>query len=75
MVEGRKKVLEMLSEGKVSAEEAERLLDRLSALKETAPAERGTGELAGRLDEGAPEQKKPPRFLRVVVNSNNGDKV
>lgn len=75
MTEGRKKVLEMLSEGKINAEEADRLLDRLSALDEKAPG----GEVARPLDaaeqSGAPGQRKAPRFLRVVANSSDGDKV
>jgi hypothetical protein len=65
MNEERKKILEMLSEKKITVEEAERLLNALGA------PEPGLGETAG--------PKRPWRYLRVLVepgpNSERGDKV
>lgn len=60
MTTERRQVLDMLAQGKISAEEADRLLDKLGAAK---PAE---GPAAG----GA-----APKFLRVTVDSHDGDKV
>ncbi len=63
MNEERKRILEMLSEGKISTEEAEKLLSALSEDNEAVP------ETA----------KKEPRYLRVMVEpgpeSNSPDKV
>jgi hypothetical protein len=64
----RKQVLEMLAQGKISAEDAERLLDRLAASHETS----GAGS------EGADRQASPqatPKFLRILVDGKDGDKV
>lgn len=52
MVEERRKILEMLSEGKINAEEAEKLLEAISAGSQATPA----GDAA-----------KLPRYLRVMV--------
>jgi hypothetical protein len=59
MSEERKKILEMLAEGKISVEEAERLL---SALSET-DAESGSGERTG---------SSKLKYLRVVVEPGEG---
>jgi hypothetical protein len=64
MSENRRQILEMLSEGKISAEEADRLisaLDEPSADKAPAAA-------------FVPETKARPKYLRVQVDSqdNNG---
>jgi hypothetical protein len=72
-----RKVLEMLSEGKLTVEEAQRLLERLQQL----PAERPSD--AARPNAQVPTQHKPaetpgagqPRFLRITVDSSDGDKV
>ena len=65
MNEERKKVLEMLAEGKISADEAERLLDALeSKTTETSPQT----ALAKTLD-------NLPQYLFVKVDSVDGDKV
>ncbi len=67
--DSRQKVLEMLSEGKISVEEAAKLMDRLE------------GGPSGEVDSPGPDEKaerrggRPPRFLRVVVDSHDGDKV
>src|SRR5262245_27108013 len=55
MTENTRQVLEMLAEGKISTEEADRLI---SALREQ-PSEPGA----------APAKK--PRYLRVMVDSND----
>lgn len=59
MSEETKRILDMLSEGRLSVEEAERLLDALGAAAESgAPADRE--EKTGR----GPK----PRFLRIIVD-------
>ncbi len=83
MSEERKKVLEMLAEGKITAEEAESLLDKLS--------EKGEGEgrtkrvfskaihIGGKTHdddvEFDAEPRSLPRYLRVVVDGDAGEKV
>jgi len=65
MNEERKKVLEMLSDGKISADEAERLLDALeSKATDTSPQ----AALTKTLD-------NLPQYLFVKVDSVDGDKV
>jgi hypothetical protein len=74
----RRKVLEMLSEGKIKVEEAERLLERLRSLRpeeepgEEAPAgeERNVAAAAVCL----PGKGAVPRWLRILVNGGD-DKV
>jgi hypothetical protein len=61
-----KKVLEMLAEGKITADDAERLLDKLAA----AP-ENGNGAEKPTLPPGTPAK----RFLRVQMERPNGDDV
>jgi hypothetical protein len=65
MNEERKKVLEMLAGGKITADEAERLLDALkNKTAETSPQT----ALAKSLD-------NLPQYLFVKVDSDDGDKV
>jgi SHOCT-like domain len=65
----RKKILEMLAEGKISAEDAERLLDKISAsAPETTPA--GAAQPA---ETGAPPKKL--RYLRIQVERPGEDNV
>jgi hypothetical protein len=65
MNEERKKVLEMLANGKITADEAERLLDALeNKTAETSPQT----ALAKSLD-------NLPQYLFVKVDSEDGDKV
>jgi hypothetical protein len=69
MSEERKKILEMLVEGKISAEDAERLLDKISgSTAETAP----TGA-AQAVETGAPPKK--PRYLRILVERPGSENV
>ncbi len=68
-----KKVLEMLAEGKITNEDAERLLDRLgvSGAGREVGTEASDSEAASR-NGGSRSQ---PKYLRVVVDSSDGDKV
>ena len=65
MNDSRMKILEMLSEGKITADEASSLLEKVSAAESVTPSQR---------DE-MPEVRGAPRYLRVVVDSADGDKV
>ena len=69
----RKKVLEMLAEGKINAEEAERLLERLGSIG-NQPGPEGPDGSEPRGDTLSPAGGLP-KFLRVVVDSSDGDKV
>ena len=60
MTENRRQILDMLSEGKISADEAERLLTLLEQ-----PASGGT-----RGSDTGEGRKSPPRYLRVVVEED-----
>ena len=59
MSEHRRQILEMLSQGKISADEAERLI---SALEEPASTKSSTAESVS-------AGKNPPKYLRVQVDS------
>ncbi len=64
MNEERRKILEMLSEGKITAEDAERLLDKIETGPSSAPRQ--------------PRKPGEPckiKWLLVQVDSNDGDKV
>jgi hypothetical protein len=65
MSQETKKVLEMLASGQITADDAERLLEKLGA---SGPAPAAASE-----ENAAPAQK--PRFLRVVVDSPDRDQV
>lgn len=58
MNEHRRQILQMLSEGKISADEAERLIAAMEEPSATKVADQGAGA-AG----------KSPKYLRVVVDS------
>lgn len=80
MNEDRKRVLDMLAEGKISADEAERLLERLAATGrgQGAPPDgvasaRAAEACCAEAESPAPGGK--PKYLRVVVQSVDGDKV
>jgi hypothetical protein len=57
MSEERKKILEMLAAGKITADEAERLIAAL--------------ETAEKKDGGSPSRTSKPRYLRVVVDDTD----
>jgi hypothetical protein len=71
MSEDRSRILNMLAQGKINAEEAERLLD---ALDTRATSATQSGEPAIKGDPG-PLIEALPKFLYVKVNSENGDVV
>ena len=60
MNEQRRQVLQMLAEGKITADEAERLLDALERQQPEPPAG------------AAPRPGPRPKYLRVVVVDNSG---
>lgn len=70
MSEERRKILEMLAEGKINTDEAERLLSALSSLdseqKESQP-------------DSTPAEKPRPKYLRVIVepapDNTSGERV
>ncbi len=69
MGEERKKVLEMLAAGKISAEEAEKLLDKLAS----GPTNQAS---AGNPPAASPTQATAkPKYLRVVVDNPGRDQV
>jgi hypothetical protein len=68
MSEETRKVLEMLAEGKISATDAERILERL-----TGSAQTFTGEAKAESAETATAKK--PRFLRITVDKPGQDPV
>lgn len=57
MSENRRQILDMVSAGKITAEEAERLLDALGA--------------DGSASEGTPGGTGAPKYMRVVVDAQN----
>lgn len=69
MDENRRKILELLAQGKVSVADAERLLEKIARLD---PADTDDGE-----DEAAPagSAKGAPKFLRVVVQDVTGENI
>jgi SHOCT-like protein len=69
MNEERKKVLEMLATGKITAEEAERLLDKLAG---TASGSASSSETTPA--PGSPGAAKP-KYLRIVVDAPGKDQV
>jgi hypothetical protein len=71
MSEDRSRILSMLAEGKISAEEAERLLDALDTRAGGSPASAGPA-ITG--DPG-PLLEALPKYLYVKVVAANGDNV
>src|SRR5215468_5956121 len=59
MNEQRRQILQMLAEGKITAEEAERLIDALEREQPESPP--GT----------APRPKSTPKYLRVLVSTTD----
>ncbi len=78
MSQERKQVLDMLAQGKITAEDAERLLDKLASLGSTSEGAADADTAARSRDTGtapSPAPKGKPKYLRVVVDSSDGDKV
>ena len=69
MTNDRKKILEMLAEGKISADDADRLLAKIQGDRKEDPPEDSTE------DAGRTTVQRPLKYLRVLVNSEDGDKV
>jgi hypothetical protein len=68
----RRKILDMLASGTIDAEDAERLLQKLAAAGEPGDSE-PTGDSASlKVTRAA---TGPLKFLRIVVDSHDGDKV
>jgi hypothetical protein len=63
-----RKVLEMLAAGKITSDDAERLLDKLAAVKE--PAETGTTD-----NQESTSATKTHKYLRIVVDNGDGKDV
>lgn len=61
MSEDTKRILQMLADGKISVDEAEKLMAALSEGNSATPA-----------DESAPAVRKIPKYLRVVVDAKDG---
>jgi hypothetical protein len=59
MNEQRRQILQMLAEGKITADEAERLIDALEREQPESPPT------------AAPRPKPRPKYLRLVVNSED----
>jgi len=72
MSEESKKILEMLAEGKISVDEAERLLKALDA---TELPEKKTEKKIVKILKNREKLEGEPRFLRIVVDSAKGDEV
>ena len=70
-----KKVLEMLAAGKVSAEDAERLLDKLSGAAQTDSVNSPSAEPNATSAPGNIPTMKRPRFLRIQVQRPGRDDV
>jgi hypothetical protein len=60
MSEERRKILEMLSEGKITAQEADRLLDALEGTPTTAAS-----------TAVATAPRPAPKYLRIIVDAND----
>lgn len=86
MSEERKQVLKMLAEGKITADEAERLLDRLGGAAEARGPRRlkrldigaaalGDEEATSGDDDGAAAATRAPRYLRVEAHTKGKDHV
>jgi len=69
MTNDRRKILEMLAEGKINADDADRLLAKIQGDRKEDPSEE-TSEKAGHTS-----GQRPLKYLRVLVNSEDGDNV
>lgn len=66
MEESRRKILSMLSEGKISVEEAERLLAALGSKAQENESDKPVTAF---------KAKVKPRYLRIIANESSGEKV
>jgi len=74
MSEDRARILNMLAGGKISAEEAERLLDALETGDASEPATSGSAGSAIKGDP-TPLLEALPKFLYVKIDGNEGEQV
>jgi len=74
MSEDRIRILNMLADGKINADEAERLLDALESRKPDEAAAPGCAATAIKGDP-APLLNALPKYLHVKVDGNEGEKV
>lgn len=72
MREEQRQVLDMLAEGKITAEQAEKLLEKLASAESDPPPPNGPFPFGGPMGE---KPKPRPKFFRVVVNDTDGDTV
>jgi len=71
-----KRVLELLKEGKISSEDAEKLLDKLSgAASNQASSTSSEAAPSGRREAGPGGDARKPRFLRIVVERPGQDHI
>lgn len=68
----RKKILEMLAEGKISAEDAERLLDKISG---SAPESIPAGAAQPAETGASPKKLRYSRYLRIQIERPGEDNV
>ena len=64
MSEDRRSILEMLATGRITADEADRLL---------AALERGAGASSAAADPAYPANRPKPKYLRIAVDTNEAD--
>ena len=69
----QKKILEMLAEGKITAADADKLLDRLNGSASEAKSDTGTAAKPEAKAEG--EGGAKPRFMRIVIDKPGQDQV
>jgi len=69
MSEERRQILNMLAEGKISADEAERLLDAVGEKKATPETPKNEAGTEARPE---PDSDRKPKNLRVVVKGKKG---
>ncbi len=65
MTNDRRKVLDMLAEGKFNADDADRLLAKIQSDRPQDPSEEARPNTG----------QRPLKYLRVLVSSDNGDNV
>ncbi len=65
MSEDRKRILEMVAQGKITVDEAERLIEALGRVSGTEGAQHEST--------GAASPKRELKYLRVLVDSSDGD--
>lgn len=72
MSDNHRKILEMLSQGKISVADAERLIEKLMPAKESAV---GGPNCDAEEDSKGPSTVKLPKFLRVMVHDVTGENI